>query len=260
MKYLCDYHIHTSFSDGANTPEEMIESAIEQGFSEIGISDHCYTDFDESYCIKKCDLPRYSETIKDLKKEYAGKINILCGIEQDFFSDSPTDPYDYVIGSVHYVLCGGKYLPVDESAATQKKTVEEYFGGDALSYCEEYYKTVADVAGKTGCDIIGHFDLVSKYCEVSDLFDVTSKRYVTAAVDAADSLLYSGKPFEINTGAISRGYRTSPYPSKPLLDYLIARGAKFILSSDSHKKENVGFSFDQFRSLVPEASLIEKLK
>ena len=259
MKYLCDYHIHTSFSDGANTPEEMIESAIEQGFSEIGISDHCYTDFDESYCIKKADLSRYHDEITRLKEKYSDKISIRCGIEQDYYSDSPTDPYDYVIGSLHYVKCGGKYLPVDESAATQKKTVEEYFGGDALAYCEEYYKTVSGVAEKTGCDIIGHFDLVSKYTEISDLIDVNSKRYKTAATDAADRLLASGKPFEINTGAISRGYRTSPYPSRQITDYLVSRGARFILSSDSHRKENVGFSFDEFRTLIPEANLIEKL-
>ncbi len=259
MIYLCDYHVHTNFSDGADTPEAVVLAAIEKGFTEIGFSDHCYTEFDESYCIKKADLPRYKEEITGLKEKYSDRISILCGVEQDYYSESSAEPYDYVIGSLHYVNCGGKFLPVDESAETQRRTVEEYFGGDALAYCEEYYKTVSDIVEKTGCDIIGHFDLVSKYSEVSDLIDVTNERYIAAALTAADRLLASGKPFEINTGAISRGYRTTPYPAQFILEHLIGRGAKFILSSDSHKKENVGYSFDEFRPLIPEANLIEKL-
>ena len=56
-----------------------------------------------------------------------------------------------------------------------------------------------------------------------------------------DKLLDTEKPplFEINFGAVIRGYRTEPYPSKPILEYLKARGAKFILSGDSHTVDNV---------------------
>lgn len=246
MKKISDFHVHSDFSDGADSPEDIVRTAIEKGFFALGFSDHCYTDFDESYCIKKKDLPKYSEEINRLKDKYSDEIKILCGIEQDYYSETPAAPYDYVIGSLHYVLSDGKYLPVDESAETQRKTVEKYFGGDPLAYCEEYYKTVSGIAEKTGCDIIGHFDLVSKYCEIDGLIDVTSKRYIKAATDAADRLLAAGKPFEINTGAMSRGYRTSPYPSRCLTDYIASRGGVFVLSSDSHKKENIGYMFREF--------------
>lgn len=50
---MFDLHTHTTFSDGRNTPEEMVLSAIGMGMSTLGISDHSYTSFDESYCIPR---------------------------------------------------------------------------------------------------------------------------------------------------------------------------------------------------------------
>ena len=59
-------------------------------------------------------------------------------------------------------------------------------------------------------------------------------------------LLPSGVPFEINTGAMSRGWRTSPYPAKPIRDYIRAHGGRLILSSDSHKADTLLYAFDQY--------------
>ena len=241
---LKDLHVHSTFSDGKNTPEENVLAAIEKGMDEIGFSDHSYTFFDESYCIKKRALNEYIAEITRLKSLYAEKIKILCGIEQDYYSEEPTDAYDYVIGSVHYVKCGSEYVPVDHNAATQKACIAKYFGGDADAYAEAYFAAVADVYNRTHCDIIGHFDLLSKFREKEPVFDENSPRYIAAWMKAADELLKSGKPFEINTGAIGRGYRTTPYPSEAQRKYISAHGGSFILSSDSHKSENLCFGFD----------------
>ena len=67
---------------------------------------------------------------------------------------------------------------------------------------------------------------------------------------AVDRIIKNCKVFEINTGAISRGCRTTPYPSDEIRDYIRQKGGKFILSSDSHQKETLCFEFDKFRSLV----------
>ena len=48
-----DFHIHTVFCDGKNTPEDMILSAVKKGLDTVGICAHGYTDFDDSFCIKK---------------------------------------------------------------------------------------------------------------------------------------------------------------------------------------------------------------
>lgn len=235
-----DLHTHTVYSDGKNTPEEMIIAAIEKGLERIGISDHSYTAIDETYCVKRDKISKYIEEIAQLKEKYKGEIDVLCGIEQDYFSDEPTDAYDYVIGSVHYFDIDGKYIPVDESAEILKNTAEEYFGGDMYALVENYYKNVADVVRKTNADIIGHFDLITKFQEQAPLFDEKNPRYINAWKKAADALLKTEKPFEINTGAISRGYRTTPYPSEEIRKYITRNGGKFIYSSDSHSTESIG--------------------
>lgn len=244
----CDFHLHTTFSDGKNTPEEMVLAAIRRGFDTVGFSDHSYTAFDESWCMPKNRISDYRAEIARLREKYAGQINILCGIEQDFFSDEPLAGYDYAIGSVHYVKAKERYFPVDGNAAATAKAVQCGFGGDPLSLAEAYFASVAEFADDPAIAIVGHFDLITKFCEQAPIFDEDDPRYKKAWQSAADRLIAAGKCFEINTGAISRGYRTSPYPSERIISYLIEKNARLILSSDSHSRDNIGFGFDAVES------------
>ena len=239
-----DLHTHTVYSDGADTPEQMVLSAIEKGVKVYGISDHSYTPFDPGYCMAPDRYAEYFSVLTQLQEKYKDKIDLRRGMELDYYSDKPDIEFDHIIGSVHYVKAGGEYIPVDKNAKTLLDGVRDHFGGDIYAFIEEYYRTEADVACKTGCDIIGHFDLVTKFNEGGVMFDENDPRYVSAYRAAADILVKTGKPFEINFGAIPRGCRTTPYPSADILAYLKSKGAQFILSSDSHKKENICFGFD----------------
>ena len=57
----------------------------------------------------------------------------------------------------------------------------------------------------------------------------------------------SGLPFELNTGAISRGYRGVPYPAPKMLRWLAEKGARFLLSSDSHAPGTLCCGFEKWR-------------
>ncbi len=241
-----DLHTHTVFSDGADTPRRMVLAAISKGLAHIGISDHSYTFFDESYCMKKETVRSYKDTINFLKDEFAAEITVSCGIEQDMWSEEPTDEYDYIIGSVHYLKIEDAYIPVDEGADVLRSAADVFFDGDIYALAGEYFEEVSTVAEKTNCDIIGHFDLITKFNENGKLFDTSDPRYVSAWRSAADKLLKYCIPFEINTGAISRGYRSAPYPSGEIAGYLKEHGGKLILSSDAHKAADIAFGFDKF--------------
>ena len=110
-----NFHTHTHFCDGKNTPEELVLEAIRLGCPKLGFSGHSYTFFDESYCMSQTGTQEYIRQVRALKEKYADRIQILLGVEQDYFSDTSTEGYDYVLGSVHYVLKNGCYLAVDES-------------------------------------------------------------------------------------------------------------------------------------------------
>ena len=242
---LSDLHVHTSFSDGADEPEAMVLAAIEKNMDTIGFSDHSYTFFDESYCMKKEKISAYKSEISRLKEKYKDKINILCGIEQDFYSNEPTDGYDYAIGSVHYLKEGDDYFPVDEGNDCLINAANKYYGGDIYKLCEVYFDTVSKIRN---VDIIGHFDLITKFNESTPIFDEKSERYVAAYKKALDALLKLNIPFEINTGMVFRGLKSLPYPSPDILDYIIKNGGKTVLSSDAHCKDALMFNFSKYES------------
>ncbi len=245
---LQDLHMHSAFSDGRNTAGEMVLSAIEKGLTVVGLSDHSWSPQDpDTMPFER--YPSYRAEVARLKEQYRGQITVLCGIEQDLDTENPPEGFDYVIGSVHFLRRDGEDVYVDWSPEKTADAVSRLYGGDALSYCEHYYSQVAKWAS-VPCDIVGHFDLVTKFNERLPLIDTAHPRYIAAWRKAADALLAAGRIFEINTGAISRGWRTSPYPSPEILAYLKARGARFVLSSDSHSAANIAFQFDQFASLA----------
>ena len=192
--------------------------------------------------------PRYKAEISRLREKYAHKIQIFCGIEKDYFSNEPSCGYDYVIGSVHYVKKNGEYVCVDASAGEIKAAVDRLYGGDFDALSEDYFALVADVVRKTGADIIGHFDLVSKFSEQNGY--TQSKRFLAAAKKAVESLIPYGKPFEINTGGMARKVRSVPYPSPEILLIIKELGGKILFSSDCHKKELLDYGFEEAASIA----------
>jgi len=242
-----DWHIHTGWCDGQASPAEMAEAALAAGLEALGFSGHSYTFFDETWCMSPAGTEAYRREVSALREEYAGRLDIFCGVEQDYHSLEPTAGYDYVIGSVHYVRVGTDFLPVDESPAHLRAGAEKHFGGDIYAFAEAYFETVSRVAEIPGCSVVGHFDLIAKFNEREILFDEGHPRYIAAWQAAAEKLLRSGLPFELNTGAVARGYRSVPYPAPEILRWLASRGAKFLLSSDSHAPGSLCYGFEEWR-------------
>ena len=237
-------HTHTTFSDGADRAENVILSAIEMGMETLGFSDHSGLPFPTTWCMTPEARDAYHREINRLKAVYGDRIHILLGIEQDLCSGMPDFPYDYVIGSVHCLEVGEENYMVDESAEVLAKAAKQHYQGDYYRMCRHYYEQVAKVVETTGCDMVGHFDLITKFNEGGRLFDEQDPRYLRPAVEALDYLLEKDVIFEINTGAISRGYRRSPYPSTMLLRRIAEKRGRVTLTSDSHAKESLLCSFD----------------
>ena len=246
-----NYHTHTRYCDGKDSPEELVLEAIRLGCGELGFSGHSYVPFDDC-CMTVEGTEDYKREIRALREKYAGQIKILLGVEQDYYSPMPTDDYDYVIGSVHYVLKDGEYLPVDLSREAQIALVREHYDGDFYAFVEDYYALVGDIYEKTGCNIVGHFDLITKFNEDGSLFDTAHPRCRAAAMNALERLSVEPVLFEINTGAIARGYRTTPYPEPFLLEELRRRGTPLILSSDCHDRRFLLCNLCELNEVVPE--------
>ena len=239
----CNLHAHTTFCDGKHSAEEMVLAAIDVGMETLGFSGHSGLPFYTDWCMNPVNTRAYQKEILRLKEVYGDRINILLGVEQDLLAGIPDYPYDYVIGSVHYVKVDDEGFMVDTSAKVLSDAANKYFGGDFYRLCKSYYQTVSRVVEETRCDIVGHFDLVTKFNEGGCQFDENDPRYLKAALDALDLLLEKDVVFEINTGAMSRGYRRAPYPSPMLLRRIAEKGGKVTITSDAHAKENLLYAF-----------------
>lgn len=244
-----NYHTHTTFCDGANTPEEMVLSAIKKNMSALGFSGHGFTGFDSRYCMR--DTDGYIKEINRLKEVYKNDIEIYLGIEEDANHPCDRSKFDYIIGSSHYSVKDGKYYPIDSSHDYFKECLKAW-NGDTLAFAEEYYSRFCDYIIKRKPDIIGHFDLLTKYDELECNF-LNNPQYCALAERAAQKVLDNTNCiFEVNTGAISRGYRTAPYPSKNILSVIKKNGGRVILNSDSHNVDTLDCSFDKAIAILKE--------
>ncbi len=246
-------HTHSIYCDGKNTLEEMTEAAIKSGFSSLGFSGHCYTPFDSSYCMSLDNTKKYCAEIDELKEKYKDQIKIYKGIEYDLYSEYDTSQFDYIIGSVHYIFKDGKYIDVDLSEECVKNSIKNYFDSDNMAYVKAYFEEIVKVPEKTCCNILGHFDLLSKFCEITDFFDTKSDKYLEYALDAVSKVSKKIKVFEVNTGAMSRGYRTLPYPSIEILKEMKKAGMMPVVSSDCHNSAHIDYGYDIAYKLIKDA-------
>lgn len=248
---LRSYHTHSVFCDGNNTVEEMVQAAISKGMRALGFSGHGTFPHDLRYCTKPEDFPTYVQAVNACKKKYAGQIEIYLGVEDDFYGLRPDFATDYTLGVTHYMQKDGVYYYVDYSREVLQKAVGEGFGGDPYAMTAYFYQVVAQFPQRMQFDFVGHFDLVTKFNEDGCMFDEDDPRYWKPALEAMEHLAKLGYAFEINTGAMSRGYRTVPYPSKRFLKALHDFGGSIVFGCDSH-------SADTVCSYLPEATALAR--
>ncbi len=242
-----NYHTHTTFCDGKNTAEEIVLYAIEKGFKAIGFSGHVNTPFDLRYCMK--DTYGYIKKISELKRKYKDKIQIYCGMEEDAFSYGNREDFDYIIGSSHYFEIDGKYYPIDSNYNYFRKCLE-IFNNDVIKLAETYYRTFVTYIKKRKPDIVGHFDLITKFDELYEKRFMNNDKYLKIAEKYIKLAAENDFVFEVNTGAISRGFRKTPYPAENLLYVLKEKDCKIILSSDSHSVDTLDFYFEETESIL----------
>ena len=252
-------HTHTTFCDGTNTPEEMVYKAIQLEMDSLGFSSHTPLPGQTDWTMTEEDVSNYRAEVLRLRERYAGRLEIFLGLEQDYYSPPPGEGWDYLIGSVHCVEKDGRLLPVDYLSDDFRQNAAQFYGGDYDAFAEDYYSLVGEVAVKTGCQIVGHFDLITKFNEGGRIFDTSSPRYRQAVLGALDQLAGQDVVFEINTGAMSRGYRSTPYPEPWILRAMQDRRIPICITSDCHSVNDLLFAFPQAAELARACGYQERM-
>lgn len=244
-------HTHTRFCDGIDTPAEMVQAALALGFVSLGFSGHGHSPLDPAAMSVEGEKT-YREEVTRLQALYAGQLEILLGQEHEGFSPYSDYPYSYLIESLHWINRDGQWLGMDWSRERTEENVRLHFGGDYFAYCRAYYEACASVYEKSPAQICGHLDLLTKFNEGSCMFDMDDPRYLESARQALRVAVERGMVVELNTGAIARGYRLTPYPIPALLRHLRDIGGEVIVTADCHDRRFLTCWYDNAEALLRE--------
>lgn len=222
---------------------DYIEAAIDKQLDVIGISDHSpYFGLEEDQAfpgiaMAKSEFANYIDEVLQLKKEYEGKIEVLLGLESDYFPEHldvykaryAPYPFDYMIGSIHFV---------DDVSIFNKRRWDKLDDAERVKVKEAYYKLIQQSAKSGMFEVLGHIDAMkANFPAFSDI--PTPIIDETLQVIAAE-----GVAVEINTSGSTKlcgGW----YPSNEMLERALHYGVDVTFGSDAHKPQRVGDDWDR---------------
>jgi histidinol-phosphatase (PHP family) len=240
MIYKTDYHIHSRYSDGRADPEDYIVSAIINGLSEIGFSDHLtlFNDTDD-LIMTPVNISPYINHIENIRCN-TKNIKIKIGLEVDFFPGKENEirsflsdlPLDYIIGSVHYL--GEKSVDADPELY-ENSSIERLF--------ESYFHSVSAAVSSGLFDIIGHCDLIRIFGYKSSIDQEPLYRML------AKTMKKNNVAFEVNTNGRNRPLADF-YPDRKFLHIFNQENVPVCVNSDAHMPSRVGQYFDEAYELL----------
>jgi histidinol-phosphatase (PHP family) len=247
---LPDYHTHTARCGHASgLPTEYVQAALERGLAGIGIADHLplLPDADPRLTMGAADLPGYVAEVQALKADYPGYV--LLGVEADYRPHTVSEvrgllaeyPFDYVIGSVHFL---------EDWAFDDPREISEYADRDIDEVWVQYLELLGDAAESGLFTIMGHLDLVKKFgYRPTRTLDKELGRLV-------DRVARAGVLVEINTAGLHKPVGEA-YPDPDILRRLCEAGVPITFGSDAHLPEHVGRDFALAAALARAAGYTE---
>ena len=244
---IVDYHMHLrngseEVAHDTWSVDPFVAAARAAGVDEIGFTEHVYY-FTQTrslwtvpYQTERClyDLDAYVDAVVQARER--GQP-VKLGLEVDYVPGREDEtrkllapyPWDYLLGSVHFVDGFG----VDgEPKLLNEVGVEETWS--------RYFETLAAAARSGLFDSLSHPDLVKIFGERAAAFDYA---------EVADAIAQTGIAVEVSTAGLRKPVREL-YPHPDLLAACRERDVPVTLGSDAHSPDVVGRDFDRARELM----------
>ncbi len=248
-----DYHSH-HYRCGHATGNmgDYVAAAIEAGMVEFGVSDHGPAYFEAGDHARPgtqmavSELGRYVDEACAVRAQVANRIRVRVGVEADYIEGREEDlrallasqPFEYVLGSVHFA--GG--TSIFNRAFWQHARMVPH---EAERIYRDYYRLVARAAQSGLFDTLSHLTAVEAFGP--PIADALADELYPPAADAVAA---SGCLVEVNTSGFRKMGGDEPFPNRRMLRLLIARGVGLTFGSDCHKPAEVGFGRERVLALL----------
>lgn len=228
-------------------PTELAAQALRIGLTEIGFSEHSpmpRDDFDD-WRMKAADLDTYAARVEQARRDHpnlviklALEVDYLPGYEDWIRDLAARHPWDYFIGSVHYI---SESWAIDNPAQ-----LAEWKNREPLEVWTAYFERLTLAAESGLFDIIGHVDLCKKFAiyprqDCTPLFT----RFLQA-------VKRGGLAIELNTAGLRKECKEI-YPSPRLVHLAAQGGVPITFGSDAHAPNEVGLNFAEAVQLARSA-------
>lgn len=250
-----DYHMHTPLCRHAvGEPTELAAQAVRLGLSEIGFSDHNpmpQDGFDE-WRMNLSELDDYVARVEKARRDHPGlliklalEVDYIPGYEDWVRELAGRHPWDYLIGSVHYVS--------PSWAIDSPSQLAEWKNHRPFEVWTTYFERLTMAAESGLFDIIGHADLCKKFCFVPEE-DCTGlyRRFL-------ESARRHGVAMELNTAGLRKDCKEI-YPSPQIVQLAAEIGVPITFGSDAHAPNEVGLNWPEALALARSAGYAQSCR
>lgn len=220
-------------------PIEYAVHAVKVGLTEIGFSEHNpmrEDDFDDWHMnlpfldTYVANVQKAREQFPQLSIKLAMEVDYLPGHEEWIRQLRSRHPWDYFIGSVHYVS--------DSWDLDNPKKLAEWKKRDPFEVWTIYFERLRMAAESGLFEIVGHADLCKKFCfyPKEDCSGLYAK--------FLDGVKRADVAMEINTAGLRKDCREL-YPNQQILNMARERNIPLTFGSDAHAPAEVGLNFTE---------------
>lgn len=241
---IIDSHLHTLYSHGTATVDEMVKKSIEKGLENIAFSEHFIYDYFsekgvptvqggpvDGTSLKK--FKQYCQDVNKASKVYKNKIQVRLGVEVDFIKrkekeikkalESQDADFDFIMGAIHFIGKPLKYFP-------------DYAQESWLK--DEYFDWLKDSVTSKLFDIIAHPQLIQYYLDIDD------REYEPIFERLTDLLKTYEVAIEVNTDFLD-SKKIKINPNLLMLKMCKRKNIALVLGSDAHSPEKIGKMFPE---------------
>lgn len=259
-----NYHQHCSYCEGIDSPDKIVEFALQKQMQAIGFSSRAPLPFNFPFVLTTETLPLYCQSIETLQKRFRNQIHIYLAIEVDYLpykltpSDSQFDNFAYTIGAVHLIspdkdtqLCDASaYFEIDGSFSLFKKGLRELFDNDIQFALETYHKRVREMVTQSPPTILAYLDKYKINNKAKAYFSEDDAWYRNLMLDTIEVISKSNVIIEVNTKWLYKNKSSDTFPSFWVLEHIKELGIPICLGSGAGLARETLALFPQMANLL----------